>query len=163
MRNIYLDFSQSNYWTQLTQNYQSKIDLPATMTVDGIVYDSVGVRLKGQTSYSGVQNSQKKSFNITMDSFIPNQDIMGYNILNLNNCFQDPSFIHEIFYQRQIKKHIPTAKSAFVKLYINGGNWGVYPMVQQLNSDFLKEWFMTNNGTNWRADRSGGGMGGGWG
>ena len=163
MRNIYLDFSQSNYWTQLTQNYQSKIDLPATMTVDGIVYDSVGVRFKGQTSYSGVQNSQKKSFNITMDSFIPNQDIMGYNILNLNNCFQDPSFIHEIFYQRQIKKHIPTAKSAFVKLYINGGNWGVYPMVQQLNSDFLKEWFMTNNGTNWRADRSGGGMGGGWG
>ncbi|MBK6445987.1 MAG: hypothetical protein IPF81_12070 [Bacteroidetes bacterium] len=60
MRNIYLDFSQSNYWTQLTQNYQSKIDLPATMTVDGIVYDSVGVRFKGQTSYSGVQNSQKE-------------------------------------------------------------------------------------------------------
>ncbi len=164
VRNIYLDFPQSNYWTLLTQNYNSKTDLPATMTVDGIVYDSVGVRFKGQTSYSGVQG-QKKSFNITTNSFVPGQDLFGYNIFNLNNAFQDPSFIHEVFYQHQIKKHIPAAKSAFVKLYINGGNWGVYPIVQQLNGDFLKEWFMTNNGTNWRADRStgGGGGGGGWG
>lgn len=165
IRDIRLDFPQSNYWTLLQQNYNSKTDLPATMTVDGIVYDSVGVRFKGQTSYSGVQNSQKKSFNITMNSFVPGQDLMGYNIFNLNNAFQDPSFIHEVFYQHQIKRHIPTTKSAFVKLYINGGNWGVYPIVQQLNGDFLKEWFMTNNGTNWRADRpaGSGGGGGGWG
>lgn len=59
IRDIRLDFPQLNYWTLLQQNYNSKTDLPATMTVDGIVYDSVGVRFKGQTSYSGVQNSQK--------------------------------------------------------------------------------------------------------
>ena len=165
IRNFYLDFPQSNYWSLLTGNYSSKTDLPATLTVDGIILDSVGVRFKGQTSYN-TGSSQKKSFNITTNSFISGQDLMGYNITNLNNSFQDPSFLREIFYQNQIKKHIPVAKSCFVKLYINGANWGVYPNVQALNKDYLKEWFMNNDGTNWRADKppgSPGGPGGGWG
>ncbi|MFI5220230.1 MAG: CotH kinase family protein, partial [Bacteroidia bacterium] len=61
--------------------------------------------------------------------------------------------------------HIPAAKSNYVKLYINGANWGIYPNVQQLNGDFLKEWFLSNDGTNWRADKPPGspGGGGGWG
>lgn len=166
VRSIYLTFTQPNYWTLLQNNYQTHTDLPASMVVDGITYDSVGVRFKGQTSYSQTMNSQKKSFNISLDYVFPNQDIMGYKTLNLNNCFQDESFLREVFYQHQIKKHIPTAKSCFVKLYINGANWGVYPSVQQLNKDFYQEWFLSNDGTNWRADKppgSTGGGGPGWG
>ena len=165
VRNFYLNFSQSNYWSLLTSNYSAHTDLPATLIVDGLVLDSVGVRFKGMTSYN-TGLSQKKSFNLSMDAFIDGQDLMGYNITNLNNCYQDPSFLREVFYQDQIRMHIPAAKSSFVRLFINGTSWGVYPNVQQLNKDFLKEWFMNNNGTNWRADKppgSGGGMGGGWG
>lgn len=165
IRNINLTFNQANYWTLLTNNFASKTDLLAAMEVDGVVFDSVGVRFKGQTSYSQV-NGQKKSFNITIDSYVPGQDLMGYDILNLNNCFQDASFLREVFYQSQIKKYIPAAKSSFIHLYLNGQDWGIYPMVQQLNGSFLKEWFLSNDGTNWRADRppgSPGGPGGGWG
>ena len=161
IRNIYLDFAQPNYWTLLTGNYASKTDLPATMTVDGVIFDNVGVRFKGQTSYSQTQNSQKKSFNLTLDLVDPNQKLMGYKTLNLNNCFQDESFLREVFFQRQIRRHIPAAKSNFVNLYINGQNWGLYPNVQQLNKDFLSEWFFSNDGANWRADRPDGAVGGG--
>jgi hypothetical protein len=165
VRSFYLTFPQSNYWSLLVSNYNSKTDLPATLMVDGVTYDSVGVRFKGQTSYSGTGSSQKKSFNLNFDSFIDGQDIYGYNILNLNNSFQDESFMREVFYQHQIKKHIPAAKSSFAKLYINGENWGLYPCIQQLDGDFYKEWFLSNDGTNWRADRppGSGGGGGGWG
>ncbi|MEQ1745945.1 MAG: CotH kinase family protein [Saprospiraceae bacterium] len=167
VRSIYLDFAQPNYWTLLTGNYQSKTDLPATMTVNGVLYDSVGVRFKGQTSYSQAQNSQKKSFNITMDYALPDQTMMGYQTLNLNNSFQDPSFLREIFFQHQIRRHIPAASSNYVNLYINGQNWGLYPNVQQLNKDFLSEWFFSNDGANWRADTDapigGGGGGPSWG
>lgn len=144
VKSIYLTFAQPNYWTLLTQNYANKIDLPATMVLDGVTYDSVGVRFKGQTSYMAVQG-QKKSFNISLDYAIAGQDVEGYETFNLNNCFQDESFLREVFYQHQIRKHIPAAKSAFVKLYINGANWGVYPNVQQLNKDFLKEWWLSND------------------
>ncbi|MBP6333988.1 MAG: CotH kinase family protein, partial [Bacteroidia bacterium] len=166
VRSFYLTFPQSNYWSLLQSNFSSRTDLLATLFVDGITYDSIGVRFKGQTSYSGTGSSQKKSFNLTLDAFVDGQDIFGYNILNLNNSFQDPSFMREVFYQHQVRRHIPAVKSSYSKLYINGSNWGLYPCVQQLDGDFYKEWFMSNDGTNWRADRppgSGGGGGGGWG
>ncbi len=35
VRRIDLNFSQANYWNLLTNNYQSKTDIPATMIVDG--------------------------------------------------------------------------------------------------------------------------------
>lgn len=164
VRSIYLTFPQANWWTLLTNNYSTQTDLPATMVVDGITYDSVGMRFRGQTSYMQLPpGSQKKSFNITLDYIHPNQDIMGYQTHNLNNCFQDESFMREVFYLHQIRKHIPAAKACFTKLYLNGSNWGVYPSVQQLNKDFLKEWWLTNDGTNWRADRPAGGGSPGWG
>ena len=53
-----------------------------------------------------------------------------------------------------------------MQLYINGNNWGIYPNIQQLNRDYSKEWFFSNKGTMWRADRPAGvgGPGGpGWG
>jgi hypothetical protein len=165
VKSIYLTFTQPNYWTLLQQNYTTHTDLPATMVVDGVTYDSVGVRFKGQTSYSQTGLSQKKSFNITLDYAIDGQDLMGYETLNLNNCFQDESFIREVFYLHQIRNHIPAAKSAYVKLYINGANWGVYPNVQQLNKDYQNEWFLSKDGTSWRADKPPGAPGGGgpWG
>ena len=152
IRTIELQFPQANYWSQLTANYASKTDLPATMLVDGLVFDSVGVRFKGQTSYSMAGNTQKKSFNISLDLVNEDQRFLGYKTLNLNNSFQDPSFLREVFYLHQIKRHIPAAKANFVQLYINGQNWGLYPNIQQLDKTYLKEWFFSNNGTSWRAD-----------
>src|SRR5688572_26985809 len=67
VRDVRLDFAQPNYWTLLQNNYSSHTDIMATLTIDGNLYDSVGARFKGQTSYSGSGSSQKKSFNITTD------------------------------------------------------------------------------------------------
>jgi len=160
---IYLEFSQANYWQLLEDNYDSGADLAATLTMNGVVYPNVGVRFKGQTSYMMVENFDKKSFNISMDFQDPNQHLMGYTTLNLNNCFQDESFLREFLYLHQIRNHIPASKVAFVKLYINGESWGLYPNVQQLNKLFIEEWFLETNGSRWRADDPDGGFGGGMG
>ncbi len=155
IKKIYLTFSQPNYWAQLDSNYWGwqKLEIPATMVVDGSTYDSVGVRFRGQSSFQQTQSSEKKPFGISLDYVHSKQDIMGRKSLNLNNCFQDPSFIREIFYQNQIKKHIPAAKSAYVELYLNGAYWGLYPSVQQINKSFYKDWYLSAKGTSWRADR----------
>ncbi|MBK7966494.1 MAG: CotH kinase family protein [Bacteroidetes bacterium] len=49
------------------------------------------------------------------------------------------------------KKHVPVAKTNFVKLYLNGANWGLYPNIQQLNKDYLEQWYLSNDGIWWRA------------
>ncbi|MBK8623259.1 MAG: CotH kinase family protein [Saprospiraceae bacterium] len=78
--------------------------------------------------------------------------------------------MREVLYYHLIRPHTPSAKANFVKLYINDQYWGVYLNVQQLNKDFLEEWYESNDGNNFRADIStrstpGGGGGGGpqWG
>ncbi|MBK9016151.1 MAG: CotH kinase family protein [Saprospiraceae bacterium] len=163
---IELIFDEPNYWSLLTNNYQSGTDLGAVMVLNGdTLANEVGVRFKGQTSYSQNQNSQKKSFNITLDWADPDQDIEGYETLNLNNCFQDPSFMREVLYLHQSRQHTQSLKANYVQLYINGVYWGPYPNVQALDGKFTKEWFQSSDGTRWRALKTigGGGPGGGTG
>ena len=164
IRELHLTFPAANYWSLLTQNYGTTNEVLAHLEVDGSVYDSVGVSFKGQTSYMMV-NGQKKSFSIKLDAFVPGQDLLGYETLNLNNAFQDPSFLREFLYLHLIRKHVPAAKANFVRLFLNGEDWGLYVNVQQMNRDYLEEWFLSNNGTLWRADSptgtGGGGPGGG--
>ena len=50
VRDVYFQFSQSNYWAQLEANYDPEIEIAADMTVDGITYPNVGVRFRGNTS-----------------------------------------------------------------------------------------------------------------
>lgn len=173
IRRIDLDFySNPNYWTQLGSNYASKTNLPAKLSYENgqKVLDSVGVRFKGNTSYMNVSSSQKKSFNLELDWKIAGQDISGYSTLNLNNAFGDRSFLREVMYGHLASMHIPAVKTNFAKLYLNGENWGLYPNVQQVGKDLFKDWFTSNNGISWRADKPAGTSGpgpgpggGGWG
>ena len=78
IQDVQLSFSQSNWWNLLEANYDSGTDLLATCWINGVQYDSVGVRFKGATSYRR-NNTDKKSFNISLDYIIDGQDIEGYN------------------------------------------------------------------------------------
>ena len=125
----------------------SKTNLPATLTVDGVVYEGVGVRFRGNTSYQMTGTSQKKSFNIEIDHTIPSQSLMGYETLNLINCASDATFMREVLYSNTCRQQVPSAKANFVRLEINGENWGIYANIQQLNGEFIRDWFLSNDGT----------------
>ncbi|MBN1510251.1 MAG: CotH kinase family protein [Sedimentisphaerales bacterium] len=155
---LQLEFSGADWWQQLQNNYQTKTNLAAALTVDGVVYEGVGVRFRGNTSYMMTGDSQKKSFNIEIDYTDPNQRLMGYETLNLINCASDATFMREVLYSNTCRQQVPSAKANFVTLEINGENWGVYANIQQLNGDFIRDWFLSNDGTRWRAQ---GDMGGG--
>lgn len=155
---VYLEFDQSDYWNQLTQNYSSKTEIPATLTYQDKVLEQVGVRFRGNTSYSRAGN--KKSFNIDLEWTIDGQDINGYNELKLNNAFEDPSSMREVLYSNLARKNIPAVKANFVNLVVNGENFGVYANIQKLDKDHVKEWFLDKDATRWRAEGpSGGGFG----
>jgi CotH kinase protein/Lamin Tail Domain/Secretion system C-terminal sorting domain len=170
---INITFTQPDFIAQMKSNYASKKEILANMTINGVKYDSIGVRFKGQTSYQKVANttSEKFSFNISLDFVRPKQNINGYQTFNLNNSFEDPSFLREVFYYHNIRRHMLAAKASFVHLYINGKNWGTYQNIQQQNGDFLSEWFPNKDGSNWRCEApsgsvtppGGGGGGGGFG
>lgn len=157
LRTFELSFSQGNYWNQLLNNFQSKTEMAADLTVDGVVYPGVGVRLKGNSSFGGTGSSLKKSFNITVDFTDPDLSLLGYESLNLNNCFLDPTFVREVLTYNVMRQYMPAPKANWIKLVINGENWGVYVNVQQVNKDFMDEWFEDDDGNRYKGEGSGGG------
>lgn len=161
LRTIYLEFFQADWWSQLERNYQTGENILADLTVDGVLYPDVGVRFRGTTSYRNTGNSLKKSFNIEVDDTHPDQRVLGYRTLNLNNAYNDPSFLREVLYFNVARRYIPTACANFVVLVINGESWGVYANIQQINREFIEEWFPSGDGTRWRAGDGFGGAPGG--
>jgi len=165
IRTIHLIFPTTSWASTLASNYGTDYLLGATMIYNGDTLASqVGVQYRGQTSYM-MNTAIKKSFNIAIDFEDPEQDINNFENLNLNCGFQDASFMREALMENLIQKYIPGLAVNWVNLYINGADYGLYTNVQQLNGDYLKDWFLTNNGTRWRAEKTimGPGPGGGFG
>ncbi|MCC7395711.1 MAG: CotH kinase family protein [Planctomycetes bacterium] len=163
VRDVYLQFSQSNWWTQLTNNYAPEINIAADMTVDGVIYPNVGVRFRGNTSYTQLpqqpnQGWEKKSFNVEMDWMVQGQDIYGYDSLNFNNGFHDPLFLREPLTYWVMRQHGVAPKANWIRLWLNGAYWGVYINVQQPNKDMMKEWFRSNDGNRYRCFPTSGGF-----
>lgn len=161
VKDVYLNFAQTNYWSLLTANYSSETNIEATMIYDGVTYPGVGVRFRGNTSYSQIGTSQKKSFGIDMDFVDPEQKLLGYTSLKFNNAHQDASFMREVLYNRMARRHNPIAKGNFIHLFINNQDWGLYPNIQGMDKNYLEDWFLSNDGAFFRANPPTAGPGGG--
>lgn len=155
LRTFELRFTQEDWQAQLAANYSTEVNVAADLIVDGVTYPGVGVRYKGTTSYR--RNSLKNSFNIDLGFTDPQQDLMGYETLNLNNSSGDPSFVREVLANNIYRRYLPSPKANFVKLFINGQNWGVYVNVEQVNTDLIEEWFPSSRGDRWKINSTGGG------
>ncbi|TFG64057.1 MAG: hypothetical protein E4H36_03990, partial [Spirochaetales bacterium] len=149
-RTLYLRFSSPGWFDELTDFFNTDVEVPANLIVDGEAYPGVGVHFRGSSSYFMTRNSPKKSFNISIDYEKGSQRLYGYRTLNLLNNNADPSFLREVLFSRISHSYIPALKANFVKLVINGENWGVYTSVEQFNNDFLSEWFGTSGGVRWK-------------
>ena len=147
LRTINISFTQSNWEALLRSNYASETDLAGTVTVDNVVYPNVGIRIRGNTSYTGIPSgSQKFSLKLQMDSVDVNQQLMGYDTINLNNGWRDPTFTREVEYNNYLAQFVPNAHANNVIVTINGQNWGVYNNVQQTDKRLLRGYFSNADG-----------------
>ena len=160
LREVNLTFAESNWQNILTSNYSSGTNLAGDMTTgNGASFVQVGIRYKGNTSYS--MAGTKKSVNIELDFTDPTEDWMNYETLNLNNAFGDNTIMREPLYFNVMSAYAPSPKGSFARLNINGEYWGVYSFAQQINNELVDEWFPNTDGDRWRAPNIGGGTGGG--
>lgn len=147
LRTVNITFVQSNWENLLRQNYASETDLLGTVAVDGQVYPNVGIRIRGNTSFTGLPaGSQKFSLKLEMDVVNPNQDLIGYDSINLNNGWRDPTFTREVEFNNYVAQFVPNARSNNVLVTINGESWGVYNNVQQTDKAMLRRYFSNADG-----------------
>ncbi len=138
--------------------------LVASATVNGIKFDSVGIRYKGNSSYFRTRNEtyKKLPINFKLDFKIKSQKLKdGHTTVKLSNAFLDPSFMRDPLAYDVIRKYMPTPLCNFSKLYMNGKYYGLYINTESIDANFIKKHYGTTTGhlvkcdpDNWQRVRS---------
>jgi len=157
---IELTFSQNGFWDSLVANYATETLMMADVQItdaQGVhIYPSIGVRLKGNSSYNHPGN--KKSFKIDFNEYVSGQNYDGLKKLNFNNCFKDPSFMREkLFFDVCKAANIPAPRANYANVYMNGTFWGFYDVVEQIDDQFLDWCIMEDSGNLFKAGDNFGG------
>jgi len=160
LRTFFIQFENEDWEAEMVAFNNTDVDVPATVTVDGRVYRDVGVHFRGNSSF-GVGNGYKRSLNLAFDFVHTDQAIGGYRTLNFLNANTDPTLMRTVVSMHIARQYIAAPKTNFVRVVINGENWGIYENAQQFNKEFVKDHFGTTKGTRWKIPQ-GGGTGGGF-
>ncbi|KAA3615700.1 MAG: T9SS C-terminal target domain-containing protein [Calditrichaeota bacterium] len=109
--------------------------------------DSVGIRIRGNTS----RNSQKKSFKLDFEHFKSGREFYNVDKMNLNGEHNDPSIIRaklawDFFQEIGVK----SSRASHAKVYINGSYYGLYISVEHYDKEFLKKNFSDDTGNLWK-------------
>jgi len=109
--------------------------------------DSVGFRLRGNTS----RNAMKKSFKLSFNTFLPGRQFYGVDKINLNGENNDPSIIRSKlcwdFFQRAGMK---ASRAAHAAVYINDIYYGLYISVEHIDDEFIQSRFNDDSGNLWK-------------
>lgn len=137
---IEITFEESN-WDEILDDYYAADNnerLLAEIAINGVSFDSVGIRYRGGATYDPDQG--KNPFNIKLD-FVKNHDYEGTETLKLNNGAKDPSFVREILTFEIANQYMPAPQANFAKVYVNGIYFGMYVNVENVDKSFLAERF----------------------
>jgi hypothetical protein len=150
LRTIFIELEAPEWEQELAAFYDTDVDVPATVTIDGRRYDGVGVRFRGSTSFLGVPDGWKRSLNLSFDLVDEDQRVEGYRTLNLLNGHNDPTFVRAALYSEIAREYIAAPKVGFVRVVINGESWGLFATAEQFNKDFLRDHFGETDGARWK-------------
>jgi hypothetical protein len=144
INNIEIGFAQSN-WDYLLDSLVAdgqEVRLTGSVIINGQVFDSVGVRYKGNSSYN--PGNVKNPLNIKLDYMIDDQLIENYGTIKLANVFKDPSFVRETLSYEIARKYFPASLSNYAKVTINGTYIGLYTSDQDVDKYFMRSHFSSD-------------------
>lgn len=146
VQRIEISFSESN-WDQLLDAQKAGAGdyiMAQSVTINGMVYDSVGVKYKGNSTYRA--NQVKNPFHIELDTY-KDQEHQGYSDIKLSNVANDPSFVREVLSYQILRNYMDAPLSNYANVYVNGTLLGLYSNSESINKDFVKDRFGSKKNT----------------
>ena len=135
VRTLFFEFEDADWEKEMAEFYHTDVEVPAKLTVDGKVYPDVGVAFRGATSFMMAPEGGKRSLDVSINFQHDDQRLYSYRSLNLLNASGDPTMMRTALYHYIARQYIPAPKANWVRVVINGKNWGLYVNTQQINSD----------------------------
>ncbi len=146
IQTIEITFAESN-WDQLLDNEKATTEeyiLAQSVTINGEVFDSVGVKYKGNSTYQ--PNQTKNPFHIELDTY-KDHDYDGYTDIKLSNVAKDPSFLREVLSYQVLRQYMDAPLSNYANVYVNGDLIGLYTNSEAVSKKFVKRRFGSKSNT----------------
>jgi spore coat protein CotH len=159
IQTIEIFFSATNWDVQL-DNLASTTEgylLADSVRINGTMFDSVGVKYKGNSSYNA--NNNKNPLHINLDYVHSKADYQGYTNIKLQNGYQDPSMIREVLSYAVLEQFMDCPKANFANVYINGSLRGLYSSAESINDKFNADHYYSESGAFFRCTPVGGEIG----
>ena len=140
IQTIEVTFAQSN-WDALMDAQKAGAEdyiLAQSVTINGVRYDSVGVKYKGNSSYRAAQI--KNPWHIELDTY-KEQDHEGYTDIKLASGYNDPSFLRDVLGYQILRQYMAAPLANYANLYVNGNLIGLYANTESVSKKFVKNRF----------------------
>jgi len=131
--------------TLLAKNWNDALDsmrvygegmMLGSISIDGLKYDSVGVRFRGNNSY---QTGMKRNpFQIKLNHTNREQNHQGNTSVKLSSALRDPSLVREVLFHEIAAKYMPSPQASYTKLYVNDEYVGVFINLESVDGQFLR-------------------------
>ena len=128
-------------WQQMLDSAASEQFIAADVIVNGVKFQSVGIRPKGNSSLTQVasSDSDRYSFRLQFDEYVKDQTCFGLESLVLNNMLGDNSYMKEyISYDLMREAGVDAPCFGFADIAVNGEAWGLYLAVELYNDSYLE-------------------------
>ena len=109
-----------------------------SVTINGTVFNQVGVKYKGNSSYN--PNQTKNPFHIELDTYV-DQNHQGTTDIKLSNVIFDPSFVRETVSYDIARNYMHAPQSNYANVYVNGNLMGLYTNVESVSKKFVNNHF----------------------
>lgn len=137
------------------KNGGKKERMVATVEIDGQVFEGVGVRYKGNSSYKNPKKHGKAKLPFNLKADYTDKKLTfpgGYETLKLSNVFMDPSFMREYLSYEIARKYMPAPLCNFAKVYVNDEYIGLFNNTQSVDAKLLQDSYNTNEDTFFKCD-----------
>lgn len=166
IQDVYINLAENN-WNYLLQNAS---DTPTVLTDSVTIGDETvkyaSIKTKGNLTLRSVWNSNSDRFSFTVNfgkyikkknGYSDNQNFHGLSKVAFNNIYGDPTLMKEyLSYNLMTELGVKTPEYSLVNLHINGQLWGVYMMVESIDSSLTKRTLGEDNTFLTKPERSGG-------
>jgi len=146
IQTIEITFAQNN-WDQLLDSEYSSTGgyiMAQTVSINGEVFDSVGVKYKGNSTYQS--NQAKNPFHIELDTY-KDQQYEAYTDIKLSNVAKDPSFLREVLSYQVLRQYMDAPLSNYANVFVNGSLIGLYSNSEAVSKKFVDNRFYSKGNT----------------
>ena len=159
---ISVDFDQADY-DAMIETFTSTGDkewISATLTIDGVTYENVGFRLKGNSSLFGLTaatsgNPEDLPWLIRLNEFVEGADHQGYEEIVIRSNSTETALNEAVAQELLALTGLASQRSIATAFTVNGGETELRLAVEHPDEEWYEDNFVDEDGLLYKADSEG--------